>query len=113
MENSNIELFTCYVQSEYNRKRMEYARRKTVMFAYVIQGQERDIENYDKASKTNFKGFVLHHRLEEQGYTMKQLKDKGLYYNRPASELIFLTHKEHGEIHKNIRKMYSQNVTVL
>ena len=101
MENIDFEeLFTPYVPSEYNIKRREYARRKTVRFGYVIEGQEKDIENYDKASAVDFKGFVLHHRREEEGYTMKQLKEMGLYYRRPASELIFLTYKEHAEKHK-------------
>ena len=106
MENIDFEeLFTPYVPSEYNIKRREYARRKTVRFGYVIEGQEQDIENYDKAKAADFKGFVLHHRREEQGYTMKQLKEMDLYYRRPANELIFLTCKEHAEIHKTIRSM--------
>ena len=73
-------------------------------FGYVIEGQEKDIENYDKAKAADFKGFVVHHRREEQGYTMKQLKEMDLYYRRPANELIFLTCKEHAEIHKTIRE---------
>lgn len=112
MENNNLELLFDYVPSERTKKQRDHARRharrKTAMFAYVVEGQEQDIENYDEASKADFKGFVLHHRLEEQGYTMKQLKEEGLYYNRPASELIFLTHKQHGGIHKTIRERMSR-----
>lgn len=51
------------------------------------------IENYDEAIKSD-KMYTCHHRLEEF-FTVKELKDMGKYYNRPASELIFLTHKEH------------------
>ena len=54
------------------------------------------IENYDKAINDNTQIWRCHHRLEIQDngkiiYTSKQLQDMGLYYNRPASELIFLT----------------------
>ena len=64
----------------------------------------QDIENYEAAKKDNFKGWDCHHRLETHtpdgerrdvdiGY--KELKALGLYYNRPAEELIFLPRSEH------------------
>lgn len=59
------------------------------------------IENYDKASKDLIEKWDLHHRMEEEGYSVKELKDKGLYYGRPASELKFLTKKEHRSLHMN------------
>lgn len=68
-----------------------------------------EVENYELAKTDNFEGWDLHHRLEinEQGkvrFTMKQLKKFGLYYNRPASELIWLTRKEHNHMHAISRR---------
>lgn len=34
---------------------------------------------------------------------MKELKDRGMYYGRPSSELIFLPHEEHMRIHLTVR----------
>ena len=67
------------------------------------------IENYDKAKKDNFVGWHCHHRLEthnsdgerrEVDITQKELKALGMYYNRPAEELIFLTEREHNAYNK-------------
>lgn len=67
------------------------------------------IENYQKAKKDNFKGWECHHRLETHtpdgerrlvDITQKELITLGMYYNRPASELIFLTVKEHNAYRK-------------
>ena len=69
----------------------------------------QDIENYEKAKKDNFKGWECHHRLETHNsdgerrpvdISYKELKALGLYYNRPASELIFLTTREHNAFRK-------------
>lgn len=62
------------------------------------------IENYDKAINDSTQIWRCHHRLEIQDegkiiYTSKQLENLGLYYNRPASELIFLTLSEHNKLH--------------
>ena len=62
------------------------------------------IENYDKAISDVTQTWRCHHRLEIQDegkviYTPKQLENLGLYYNRPASELIFLTLSEHNTLH--------------
>ena len=63
-----------------------------------------NIENYDKAKADNFKGWECHHRLETHtsdgerrlvDITQAELKALNMYYNRPASELIFLTRSEH------------------
>lgn len=57
------------------------------------------IENYDKAIADNEK-WLCHHRLGiELNKSGEELQEIGLYYNRPASELIFLTRKEHRKIH--------------
>lgn len=63
------------------------------------------IENYELAKRDNFRGWVIHHRLElvETGAvvdsTRQDLKARGIYYNRPASELIYLTKSEHQKLH--------------
>ena len=68
-----------------------------------------NIENYQKAKKDNFKGWECHHRLETHNsdgerrlvdISHKELKALGMYYNRPASELIFLTTSEHNAFKK-------------
>ena len=67
------------------------------------------IENYEKAKAENFVGWECHHRLETHtsdgerrpvDITQKELKALGTYYNRPASELIFLTTREHNAFKK-------------
>jgi len=56
------------------------------------------IENFEKAI-SNLKLWDCHHRLEDKGYTRKQLKAAGLYWKRPASELILLLHSDHTRLH--------------
>ena len=64
------------------------------------------IENYELAKRDNFRGWVIHHRLElvETGAvadsTRQDLMARGIYYNRPASELIYLTKSEHQKLHR-------------
>ena len=71
------------------------------------------IENYEKALADNFKNWVCHHRLQTWtsdgerrlvDISVEELKALGMYYNRPASELIFLTDEEHGQLHQNGKK---------
>lgn len=66
------------------------------------------IENYDKAIADNTQTWHLHHRLETHDdngnlraefLSSKELIDQDLYYNRPASELIFMTRREHQRLH--------------
>lgn len=63
------------------------------------------IENYDIAVNSPDK-YDCHHRLEIQNgkeISVKELKELGLYYNRPANELIFITHNEHTAMHGKFR----------
>ena len=69
----------------------------------------QDIENYGKAKKDDFKGWDCHHRLETHNsdgerrlvdITMDELQALDMYWNRPASELIFLPSSEHNSLHK-------------
>jgi hypothetical protein len=62
------------------------------------------VENYDKAVQDNFKGWILHHRLEitlsgEFAHTSTELQTMNMYYNRPYFELIFLPKAEHTVLH--------------
>ena len=57
------------------------------------------IENYQEALKSPLK-FDLHHRLEiSEMQSASDLIAKNLYYNRPATELIFLERGEHQRLH--------------
>ena len=67
------------------------------------------IENYEKAKKDDFIGWHCHHRLETHNsdgkrrdvdITQKELIALGMYYHRPAEELIFLTTREHNAFKK-------------
>ena len=69
----------------------------------------KNIENYDKAVADDFKGWHCHHRLETHtsdgirrpvDIPMEELKALGMYYHRPAEELIFLTTREHNAFRK-------------
>ena len=64
----------------------------------------QDIENYEAAKKDDFIGWHCHHRLETHtsdgerrlvDISYKELKALGMYYKRPAEELIFLPRSEH------------------
>ena len=61
------------------------------------------IEHYEEALAEGFKGWCIHHRLEIQPdgtrVSRQELKDNGLYYGRPASELIFMRKREHHNLH--------------
>ena len=85
-----------------------------------------DVENYEKAKADKFKGWHIHHRLETHNsdgerrpvdIAAAELKALGMYYNRPASELIFLTTREHNAFNKgrpgpNKGKKFSEEVRI-
>lgn len=75
----------------------------------------QNIENYEKALADNFKGWCCHHRLQtwtSEGerravdITVEELQALGMYYHRPASELIFLTESEHSSLHQKGKKHF-------
>ena len=77
----------------------------------------QDIENYEVAKKDDFIGWHCHHRLEthmpdgerrEVDIGYKELITLGLYYNRPAEELIFLTRREHGILHNKGKQAWNK-----
>ena len=68
-----------------------------------------NIENYEKAKADNFVGWDCHHRLEthnsdgfrrEVDILSAELRALGIYWNRPADELIFLPISEHQSLHQ-------------
>ena len=68
------------------------------------------IENYEQAINDKTQTWHCHHRLEltldnDNAHSKQDLIRLGMYYNRPYFELIFLTSKEHRNIHnKNNEK---------
>lgn len=94
------------------------------MLNYCCEPVDR-IEGYISEEKRAVK-MVIHHRLEshdESGtlrtrfLSMQQLKDAGLYYNRPASELIWMTESAHKSLHQkdlsykeNLQKMSKKSI---
>jgi len=67
------------------------------------------IENFQSAANDNFKGWVLHHRLEltidgEEVHTPSSLERLDMYYHRPYFELIFMRRGEHIALHNAARK---------
>ena len=93
-------------QQQHKEEHKQWQRKKRYMFSYCIPEEIEQIENYELAKADNFNGWHLHHRLEciETGAVVnssaQDLKDWGIYYNRPANELIFLTKSEHCSLHK-------------
>lgn len=62
------------------------------------------IENFNEAINDRTQVWECHHRLEtELGKTADELRELGLYDNRPASELIFLTKSEHSHLHSGCK----------
>lgn len=58
------------------------------------------IENYEKAFNDKNETWICHHKLEiVLSMSQKEMIKNNLYFNRPASELIFLTRYEHTVLH--------------
>ena len=60
------------------------------------------VESYAAAKADNFAGWCIHHKLEiqqDKRVSRQELKDKDLYYGRPASELIFMRFGDHSALH--------------
>lgn len=71
------------------------------------------IENYEKAINSD----VLYHLHHKNEILLNVSKDElikmGLYYNRPANELVFLTPSEHISLHNSGEKngMYGKSIS--
>lgn len=77
------------------------------------------IEGYNEAISSEDL-YDIHHRLEthdENGIKRdkflkaKELIEMGLYFNRPASELIFMKHSEHTKLHHTGNKDLSSKIS--
>lgn len=85
--------------------------------AYAYCGEDISlIENYEEAVSDKENTWLCHHRLEthdengnwlelEDQVLKKELIEKGRYYHRPASELIFLKKSEHQRIHRSSERL--------
>lgn len=71
------------------------------------------IENYNKAITDKIQIWHCHHKLETYNsdgerrlvdLSREELIALGVYYNRPANELIFLTKSEHHSLHNKGKK---------
>lgn len=75
------------------------------------------IENYDEAVADTTTMYAVHHRLETHKYKDRKREEwverdesipkseliaLGLYYNRPAKELVFMTQLEHKKLHNRL-----------
>ena len=71
------------------------------------------IEHYEEALADNFAGWCMHHRKEikKDGtrVSAKELIDQGLYFHRPASELIFMRFGEHSALHNKGRTLSNEH----
>ena len=79
-----------------------------------------NVENFEKAKADNFKNWQLHHRLETHNsdgerravdITAAELEALDMYYNRPASELIFMKIVEHRQLHMKGKQGYWKDKT--
>jgi len=71
------------------------------------------IENYEAAINSSHV-YDCHHRLDtDLGLTKTELIEQNLYYNRPASELIYLTHAEHTILHMTGSKRSEETKSLL
>ena len=70
------------------------------------------IENYKEAVKsTEF--YEIHHRLEDLGFSKKDLIYLGLYYNVPPDELIYMSKSAHMSHHNKGDKNPFKKVSYL
>ena len=77
-------------------------RQKKNLKSYCSEPLEL-VENYKQAEADDFEGWCIHHRLEIQQdgtrVSAQELKDNGLYYDRPSNELVFMRKLEHHRLH--------------
>ena len=72
------------------------------------------IENYHQAISDQNRMWEIHHRIEcdNEGrtlFTCKQLVEMNLYYNRPVSELMFVTRSMHWKLHREMCRKGGKN----
>ena len=65
-----------------------------------------EIENYAQAISDDKEMWTCHHIMEEV-FTYQELKNAGWYYDRPATELVFIRDSEHrgnAKLHIGVRR---------
>lgn len=73
-----------------------------------------EIENFRNAIDDKSHTWVCHHRIEtdsENPLTSEQLIQMNMYYDRPASELIFLNRNDHAKLHGETTHCSSERKT--
>lgn len=79
---------------------------------FCIPEEKEKVLHYAEASADNYKGWVRHHRLEthtSDGFlrtvqlTKEELIALDMYFDRPASELIWLKAGVHRTVHSNVK----------
>ena len=76
--------------------------KEAAVYAYCKEDISK-IENYEKAITDSTQTWDCHHKAEILPcgrFSADMLIKYGLYYHRPANELIFLTHSEHARVHR-------------
>ena len=59
------------------------------------------IKNYEQAIADETQTWDCHH-INELTFTKQELIKQNMYYNRPASELVFLTKSVHRKLHQTV-----------
>ena len=78
------------------------------------EGEIEKIENYEQAMADKEHTWVCHHRLEltmdgEFANYRKDLIRMGMYWNRPAFELIFMTKSDHMRMHAHVQPVSEES----
>lgn len=85
--------------------------KRSYSYCYEVE----KIENYEQAMNDKINIWDCHHRYEiHEGKVVKRgvLKRRGLLYNRPAEELIFLRKEEHMRLHsENITEEHRKKIS--
>ena len=70
-------------------------------YAYCCEDISK-IENYEQAVNDKTQTWQCHHKNGiDLKLTRAELKSMGLYFNRPANELVFMTVSDHAKLHQN------------
>lgn len=59
------------------------------------------INNYEQAINDKEQMWDCHH-INELTFTRQELIKQNMYYNRPSSELVFLTKSDHNKLHETV-----------
>lgn len=106
---------------KYKEGHKEYLKQKNKdnflkEYNYCVESEIENVENYNLAKFDNFKGWHRHHKLETHNsdgdirlvpITEKELIALDMYYERPASELIWMKIGEHMSLHNKFRSYYA------